>query len=148
MRRIRITHPPPPYRAWLDENRGTPSYTNGAPIKAQWYEPELLLTPLDEDCERRFRFAWSETIKACPSDHPKARETTSRLRLEHPELTKLREAAVRSFLFVDKRIPLDNAQAKRLFEGIDRPHSDGRLRPSCFVLKQLLERIVDRSGEA
>jgi uncharacterized protein (TIGR02646 family) len=121
---------------------GDTSHGFGAPMKGHWWDPALFVSPLDDASERRFRFTWSGRIAPRPDDHPGARETIAHLGLDGDSLAKLRFRAIRGFLIDARGALVEKSEARRLLAAIDRPDADGRLRPFCFVLKQLLERIV------
>jgi uncharacterized protein (TIGR02646 family) len=218
MRKIRKTHPPPEYRSWINENRGTPSYCYdalpgevkgtlkrhllkeqgwlcaytglqvseesshvehlkpqsscdvsedldyrnlvacfpadggdvsygyGAPVKGGWWDPARFVSPLDDSCERRFKFSWSGKIAARFADDEAAVETICQIGLDHKALTDLRDAAIHGFLFDTRGHVIGEPEARRLLQAVDRPDGDDRLSPFCFVLKQLLQRIVEDSG--
>ena len=62
--------------------------------KRNWFDEELLISPLSPDCEDRFRFtAYGEILPRQDNDVG-AKETIRRLRLDLPKLRSRREAAV------------------------------------------------------
>lgn len=78
------------------ERRGVPLHCGRS--KGGWFDPALLINPLDDDCETRFSFLLDGTIFP-RSDKDRAAETTiKRLNLDIPNLRALRQAAVAPFL--------------------------------------------------
>lgn len=129
--------------ACFPEDGGDVSHGFGAPVKAGWWEPKLFVTPLSEDCERRFSFAWSGGVDAASDSDQAAKTTIKRLGLDCGTLQKLRRAAIAGFFQFKKGSKgLSLAEAERLHEKIDKPGTDKKLRPFCFVLKQLLRRHI------
>jgi uncharacterized protein (TIGR02646 family) len=117
---------------------GDKSYGYGAPVKADWWDSILFVSPISHNCERNFVFEWSGKIKASTSTAP-ALETIKRLGLDHDDLTKLRRKAIAGFFGFGKGIvPLSTTEASRLRTTIDRLDAQGKLTEYCFVLAQLL----------
>lgn len=67
-------------------------------LKGDWYDPELLVSPLSPDCEGRFMFAGDGFITPAEADDAAARETIVRLGLDIPKLNDLRASAIEPFL--------------------------------------------------
>lgn len=67
-------------------------------LKGDWYDPELLVSPLDPDCTSRFRFEGNGLIKPADRHDRAARETITRLGLNIPKLNDLRASAIEPFL--------------------------------------------------
>lgn len=62
--------------------------------KGSWFDSELLISPLQQGCEKRFRFAPNGEIRPRRSDDRAAATTIRRLGLDLPKLNRLRAAAV------------------------------------------------------
>ena len=132
--------------ACLPADGGDVSCGYGAPVKAGWWDESRFVSPLSEDCERRFRFAWSGYIYPTPEDHEAALETISRLKLDAEGLRQLRKAQINGFFGFGARNrarPLSIADARTAMANIDRFDSAGRLLEFCFVLKQLLRKYIE-----
>lgn len=130
---------------------GDTSYGYGAPIKGGWWDAAKFISPLEDDCERRFRFAWSGHIHPCPDDHEAAKSTIEVLKLDNEELRKLRKARIDGFFGFGAKTkirPLSIAEAKIAHANIDRVNAKGQLREFCFVLKQLLPRYIAQGEES
>lgn len=67
-------------------------------LKDQWFDPVLLVSPLDPDCEARFAHTGDGRIKPASGCDPGAVETIQRLGLDLPKLNALREKAIEPFL--------------------------------------------------
>lgn len=67
-------------------------------LKGDWYDPELLVSPLDPDCESRFGFEGDGWIKPADKNDRAARETITKLGLDIPKLNNLRAGAIDPFL--------------------------------------------------
>lgn len=126
--------------ACFPANGGDKSHGYGAPVKDNWWEEALFVSPLAEDCARRFVFSWSGKISPNPKVHPGAQETIKILKLDHDNLVHLRRKARNGFFGFGSTKPLSKQEARRLLGTIERPNSAGKLTPFCFVLKPLLEK--------
>ena len=104
----------------------------GAHIKENWYDPDNLVSPLKGTCENRFKFDLQGRISSSNNDIP-AEETIKYLKLDHSNLTELRQKAIDELLFAD---PISLSQAERILEKINERDKSGRFRAFCFVLYQ------------
>ena len=95
--------------------------------KGSWFDEELLVSPLDSNCEERFRFTANGDIFPRPND-PSAQTTIDRLGLGLPKLNALRAAAV------DALSDLCIAEVKQLLT----QGTDGRFLEFCTTIKQVL----------
>ena len=128
---------------------GDKTHGYGAPIKGGWWEEEKFISPLADDCERRFKFSWSGHVSPNPDDHQAAKMTIDVLRLDEDALRLLRKSRIDGFFGFGARTrvkPLSIAEAKVALENIDRFDGNGRLREFCFVLKQLLPKYIAKAG--
>lgn len=122
---------------------GDTSTGYGAPVKAGWWDEALFISPLCEECERRFTFTWNGKIKPNPENDSSAITTIEKLGLDSNELSDLRQARIKSFFGFTRRAPgLSLAQAETALRDIYQTNGDGQLQPFCFVLKQLLIKYV------
>ncbi|MCC5808693.1 MAG: TIGR02646 family protein [Opitutales bacterium] len=67
-------------------------------LKDHWFDPVLLISPLDGDCENRFSFTGDGRIVPATVSDPAAVETIKRLGLDIPKLNALRAQAIEPFL--------------------------------------------------
>jgi uncharacterized protein (TIGR02646 family) len=135
--------------ACFPSSGGDKSYGYGAPVKAGWWNEAFFISPLSDECERRFRFVWSGHVYPNPEDHDGAKETISILGLENEQLRRLRKSRIDGFFgFSTRSRPLSIADAKKVFAHIDQSDSNGQLKEFCFVLKQLLPKYIqgNRTG--
>lgn len=75
-----------------ETDRGEPRHCGHR--KGSWYDENLLISPLDENCERRFGFTADGGIFARLNDDIGAETTIRRLQLDLPKLRALRAAAL------------------------------------------------------
>lgn len=128
---------------------GDVSHGYGAPVKANWWDDRLFVSPLSADCERRFRFVWSGRVHPNPEDDQPAITTIDALKLDAVSLRKLRKARIDGFFGFGPRSgarPLSIAEAKLALARIDNRDGDGRLQEFVFVLKQLLPKYIAQVG--
>lgn len=62
--------------------------------KADWFDAALLISPLQQNCDRHFKFNGNGDIVARNPTDSTAKETIKRLRLDLPKLNGLRKAAL------------------------------------------------------
>lgn len=123
---------------------GDESFGYGAPIKRGWWEEKVFISPLSDECERRFVFSWSGKIKEYPENEPAAKKTIEILGLSNKKLSEIRKKAIFGFFGLGaKAKPLSKKDAVRLINFINEFDSSGRLKPFCFVFKYLLPKYVD-----
>lgn len=67
-------------------------------LKEDWYDPELLVSPLDPGCENRFGYTGDGAIKAASEHDQAAQKTIKQLGLGIPKLNALRAKAIEPFL--------------------------------------------------
>jgi uncharacterized protein (TIGR02646 family) len=70
-------------------------------LKEDWFDPELLVSPLSSDCESYFAYTGNGGIKPSVSQDPAAAETIKRLGLDIPKLNDLRAKSIEPFLDAD-----------------------------------------------
>ena len=95
--------------------------------KGSWFDEELLVSPLDSDCEERFRFTANGDIFPRDND-PAAQTTIDRLGLGLPKLNAQRAAAV------DALSDLCAGDIKQLLSR----GADGRFQEFHTTIKQVL----------
>ncbi|WP_050525665.1 retron system putative HNH endonuclease [Pseudorhodobacter aquimaris] len=125
---------------------GDSSHGYGAPVKGGWWDVDLFLSPLSDDCDRRFRFVWSGHVHPNPVDHDVASKTIEVLQLDSSTLRQLRKARIDGFFgfgLKTRNRPLSIADAKIALANIEERNKDGRLQEFCFVLKQLLPKYIE-----
>lgn len=130
---------------------GDVSHGYGAPVKASWWEERQFVSPLSDECERRFRFVWSGHVYPNPDDHEGATATIVALQLDAESLRQLRKARVDGFFGFGPRSrakPLTIADARTALVNLERRDSNGHFQEFCFVLKQLLPKYINQARAA
>lgn len=128
---------------------GDTSYGYGAPVKGGWWDEDHFVSPLSDDCERRFRFSWSGHVYPNPDDHEGAKKTIGVLGLDNEGLRQLRKSRIDGFFgfgIRSKLKPLSIADAQTALANIEQLDGNGRLREFCFVLKQLLPKYIEQGA--
>lgn len=126
---------------------GDTSHGYGAPVKASWWDERQFISPLSDDCERRFRFVWSGHVHPNPDNHEGATLTIKELGLDSESLRKLRKARIDGFFGFGLRTrmrPLSVENAKRALANLAHRDADGRFQEFCFVLRQLLPKYIEQ----
>jgi uncharacterized protein (TIGR02646 family) len=122
---------------------GDVSYGYGAPVKAGWWSENLFLSPLEEDCDRRFLFTWAGKIRANPKEHAAAKTTIDRLALNNRGLVSLRRSAIKGFFgFAKNQQPITVPVARQLAQDLAQRQPPQKLRPFSFVFRQLLPKYI------
>lgn len=75
-----------------DPSRGEPRHCGHR--KGSWFDEKLLLSPLEADCENRFRFTANGDVSPRSNNDAAAKTTIERLGLDLPKLRALRAAAI------------------------------------------------------
>ena len=78
-----------------DQSPGEPRHCGHR--KGSWFDADLLVSPLDADCEVRFEFTANGDVFP-RDDDPAAEKTIQRLGLDLPKLNALRRAAVEALI--------------------------------------------------
>lgn len=76
--------------------KGVPRHCGN--LKGDWFDYDLLISPLDISCERRFAFTGDGEIKPKSDPDQAAAETINKLGLNIPKLNALRAKALEPFL--------------------------------------------------
>ncbi|MCP4136103.1 MAG: TIGR02646 family protein [bacterium] len=67
-------------------------------LKGDWFDEDLLVSPLNSDCEKQFKYIGNGEIYPASSDNISAETTISKLGLNIPKLQDLRKKAIEPFL--------------------------------------------------
>ena len=78
-------------------------------LKENWFDPNLLVSPLAPGCERRFAFTGDGNIKPALDTDRAASETIKKLGLSIPKLKDLRAKAIEPFL--DESLTIEEMHA-------------------------------------
>ena len=109
-------------------------------LKGNWFDADLLVSPLQADCETRFRFTADGRVQAAQDADNAAAETGSRLGLNISKLRRLRAGAIAAF--VDNLPNSTDEDLRTLVVDLMRRDTDGRFPEFClpivFVLRGLI----------
>lgn len=67
-------------------------------LKEDWFDSDLLISPLEPDCDKRFTFTGFGDIKPAVTEDNAASETIERLGLNIPKLRSMRSKVLEPFL--------------------------------------------------
>ena len=105
--------------------------------KRAWFHRTLLISPLQEDCESRFRFAADGAIYPANDNDQAARETILRLGLDNDELVRRRVEAIDAvFVDMDK---FEHGEIRRLIDAFHQRDENGRFEPFCSAITYILQ---------
>lgn len=123
----------------------------GAIEKKDWPSPSqrnLFISPIMSICKDSFDFQTDGEIIPIGQYQDAAKETISRLNLNHPKLKDFRKEQIDSFLFDD---PLSKEDLRNLLKGLQDAEAkiyDGatdQLTPFCFVFSKIIEKLLSLS---
>lgn len=103
-------------------------------LKGRWFDPALLISPLDPNCETRFRFTADGRIEPHAIPDLAAETTIAKLGLALPKLRALRASAIAPFIDPD----LSDQELEQFVQGYLDPSESGKLSPFWTTIKQLL----------
>ncbi|MBF2063549.1 MAG: TIGR02646 family protein [Calothrix sp. C42_A2020_038] len=106
--------------------------------KGAWFDEELMISPLDPNCETYFKYSGSGEIIAADGDKQAAAKTTiTKLALDIDKLRRLRRTAIDTVIQITEG--LDDAEIQQLIHGYQKPDNTGRLTPFCDVIVYILQ---------
>ena len=106
--------------------------------KDEWYDEELFISPLEEDCESHFTYSLDGRIFGACDDDKKASETIKRLYINSYELITARKAVIDSILG-DSSI-YENLEAE--LDWYNTPGDNGQLESFHNVIIFTLEHLL------
>jgi uncharacterized protein (TIGR02646 family) len=112
----------------------------GAQLKGEWWQNDgaEFVSPLDKNCETRFRFDMDGNINAV-RNHPAAVNTIRVLGLKHKSLTEDRGRVIREFVYgANGENPLSPAQAQGAISRICNSNASGRFQEFCVAIRDAL----------
>jgi len=119
----------------LSCNGITSHYENCGHKKADWYDEEVTISPLDSNCENNFTYRLDGRIVP---QNPDAKKTIDVLELDSYLLRKARQTAIEySGLFDD-----DYDEAKEELIRFYKTPSKGKLTPFCVAIIYCLENLM------
>lgn len=114
--------------------RGAPRHCGN--LKEDWFDEQLLVSPLLEGCERQFAFAGDGSIRPANPDDQSAAITIEKLGLNIRKLQDLRKAAIE--LFLDPE--LSDADLQLFTQAYLARDADNRLGEFCSTVAHLFGR--------
>ncbi len=118
--------------------------------KENWYDLELLVSPLIADCEEFFQYTNDGQISPADRESEKgkaATETIEKLRLNIPKLQAVRAGTIDSiYNDPDLQLPLSDDEIDKLIHYYSQIDNDGKYQPYCQSIVYLLKQEkMDRS---
>ena len=108
----------------------------------------LLVTPLTEDCEQRFRFLASGHVETANQADNDTVQTIKDLELDHDRLVDVRKAIISETFTLLRQTAKNTSDLVRLLEvlgtNIYNPDSEGRLRAFCFVIRWVVSETLEK----
>lgn len=107
-------------------------------LKDAWFDPNLLVSPSDPDCENRFAFTGDGFIKPATDDDQAASETIIRLGLAIPKLNDMRAKVIEPFLDED----LSPEEVQTFVDGYLTQDTSGRFGEFWTTIRYLFGGLV------
>lgn len=106
--------------------------------RKNWYDEQLLVSPLNPDCASFFNYTLDGQI--LPSQNPDkesaAKETIEKLELNIPQLRRLRQRILREILLDIGSLTVE--QIQQLIQGYGTLNAQGKYSECCFVIIYIL----------
>lgn len=118
-----------------------PTHEHCGHKKQNWYDTDLMVSPLDEDCETYFTYTAFGEILARKDDDVElaAQETIKRLGLNYPQLETARRRIVEEIL--DVTAGLTPEEIEILIESYAQPDKEGKYVRFCGMVLYFLRSI-------
>ncbi len=115
----------------------------GAPIhcghlKDRWYDENLFVSPLDANCETRFKFKKDGSISSADKNDNAATQTINKLGLDIPKLNALRSAVINRFNSPD----ITNEELKKFVNDYLKKDVDQKWNPYWTTIRYLYKETV------
>ncbi len=104
--------------------------------KGNWFDENLLISPLDPGCEEYFSFYPDGRVKPSDNRNPAAEETITRLGLNCARLKNFRKEAIEPVIEAFDHLTSDELQ--RWYESLYERDNEGRFSPFCFAIRSVL----------
>ncbi|MFB2880434.1 retron system putative HNH endonuclease [Floridanema aerugineum] len=110
--------------------------------KRYWYDENLMVSPLDINCENCFRYSGFGDILATNESSKKAAAETSieKLGLNIPKLTRMRREAIDGILQAVQG--LTNEEIKEFAEALEKLDTNGQRTPFCFAITYIINKYL------
>ena len=109
-------------------------------LKDNWYEKRLMVSPLEEGCEKRFRFTAYGDISPTIADDRAARTTIKKLGLSIDLLCALRRGTIDGAL--DGIDDLSPGEIRKLADGFLQRNSRGEFPECCVAVAHVLRGLA------
>ncbi|MEI8085253.1 MAG: retron system putative HNH endonuclease [Paludibacter sp.] len=113
--------------------KGEPRHCGNS--KDDWFEEESFISPLDSDCEKKFKYTFDGHIESAIEKDNAAIITIEKLRLGIDKLNKMREKAVEPFL--DEHLSLQELTDFVSGYLIEKENNNGKYNPFYTTIKYL-----------
>ncbi len=127
--------------AYPKDDFANKKFAFGAKFRGDWYHEDKFITPLDRNCENRFRYNLSGKIAPADNNDGAAEKTIKKLGLSNEMLIEYRKAAVHRILYRKKR-PISAAALRRIISSYCERDGRDRFRPFCFVIIQAAQELL------
>ncbi len=119
----------------LELDKGEPRHCGNS--KGSWYDDNLLVSPLDSNCEEQFDYTFDGHINPRYIDNNKGQTTIDRLQLDIDKLVDLRKKAIEPFIDED----LTEVELKDFVDGylIEKERNDGKYNEFYTTIKCLFD---------
>ncbi|MCK4486239.1 MAG: TIGR02646 family protein [Desulfobacterales bacterium] len=105
-------------------------------LKGNWYDENLMISPLDADCESHFRFTVDGTIRGADGNNQAAMVTIEKLGLDIDKLRRHRRDAIDGLLNGIGEPSWDEKQ--KLIQAYKEKDEEGRFIPFCAAIVYVL----------
>ncbi|MFH1919545.1 MAG: retron system putative HNH endonuclease [Planctomycetota bacterium] len=109
-------------------------------LKENWYDPDRMVSPLEEDCEERFRFTANGDILSADGDDVAAEETIKRLGLDLPVVIASRREAIGAI--VDDLDEFSSHELRTLTRNILVRREDGSFHEYCVAVAYVVRGLI------
>ena len=106
-------------------------------LKNNWFDPKLLISPLDANCETKFRYKSDGSISPANPNDQSAKETIDRLGLNIPKLIAMRKQVIEQFTDVEN--PLQASELQQFVTKYLHQDSQGKFGQFWTTIKYLHE---------
>ena len=108
--------------------------------KDNWYDENLMVSPLNSSCIDFFIYTDDGQILAgdIPDKKDAATETIKRLRLDISKLTAMREEVIKNLLADIDIDELTDEEKQKLVQGFDQPDANGQYQEFCGAIAYIL----------
>lgn len=119
----------------------------GAHAKKEWFDVDLLISPLKRNCSKRFKFDQLGRMQPAQNDDDAARETLVHLNLHDESLTEMRRVAIEEALFPDAKVLSEANLRKIASQGFCHRNTKRQFAQFCFVIEQVANDVLHKSEQ-